>query len=57
MTENSRKNMSESVCARLLNMARSTDRNFQKLAMRYAVERFLVRLTSCAHRDRFILRR
>lgn len=56
MTENSRKNMSESVRARLLNIARSTDRNFQELAMRYAVERFLVRLASSAHKDRFILK-
>lgn len=56
MTESSRKNVSASVRARLLNLARSTNRDFQELALRYAVERFLVRLASSAHKDRFILK-
>ncbi len=50
------KNMSASVRARLLNMARSTGRNFQELVIRYAVERFLARLVESEHRDRFILK-
>ncbi len=56
MTEDSLKNMSESVRARLLNLARSSSRDFQELAMRYVVERFLVRLALSAHKDRFILK-
>lgn len=56
MTEPTRKNMSASVRARLLNLARSTNRNFQELTMRYAVERFLVRLALSKHKDQFILK-
>ncbi len=51
-----RKNMSASVRARLLNLARSTSRDFQELTTRYAIERFLVRLASSQHKDRFILK-
>ncbi len=50
------KNMSASVRARLLNMSRSTGRNFQELVIRYVVERFLSRLAESEHRDRFILK-
>jgi hypothetical protein len=49
-------NKSASVRARLLNLARSTNRDFHQLAVQYAVERFLVRMTSSAHGDRFILK-
>lgn len=56
MTEPTRKNMSASVRARLLNLARSTNRDFQELTTRYAVERFLVRLALSKHKDRFILK-
>lgn len=50
------KNMSASVRSRLLNLARSTGRDFQELTVRYAVERFLARLVESEHRDRFILK-
>jgi hypothetical protein len=50
------KDMGASVRARLLNLARSTGRDFQALTIRYAVERFLARLVESAHRDRFILK-
>jgi hypothetical protein len=50
------KNMSASVRARLLNMSRSTGRNFQELVIRYVVERFLARLAESEHRNRFILK-
>ena len=50
------KNMNASVRARLLNMSRSTGRNFQELVIRYVVERFLARLAESEHRNRFILK-
>ncbi|MBT8373177.1 MAG: nucleotidyl transferase AbiEii/AbiGii toxin family protein [Deltaproteobacteria bacterium] len=50
------KNMSASVRARLLNMARSSGRDFQELVIRYAVERFLARLVESEHQNRFILK-
>jgi hypothetical protein len=50
------KNMSASVRDRLLNMAKSTERNFQELVIRYVVERFLARLVESEHRNRFILK-
>lgn len=56
MTQPSRKDMSASVRARLLNLARSRGRDFQEVVVRYTVERFLTRLVSSAHRDRFVLK-
>ena len=50
------KDISASVRARLLNLARSTGRDFQELTIRYTVERFLARLTESEHRDQFILK-
>lgn len=50
------KSMSASVRARLLNMSRSTGRNFQELVIRYIVERFLARLAESEHRNQFILK-
>lgn len=50
------KNISASVRARLLNLARSTGRDFQELAIRYTVERFLARLVASEHCERFILK-
>jgi len=38
------KDVSASIRARLLNLARSTGRDFQELTVRYTVERFLARL-------------
>ena len=39
------KNVSQSIKNRLLGLARNTGRDFQELAVRYTVERFLMRLT------------
>ena len=50
------KNTSASVRARLLNLARSTGRDFQELTIRYTVERFLARLAESEHKERFILK-
>lgn len=50
------KDTSASVRARLLNLARSTGRDFQELTVRYTVERFLARLAESEHRERFILK-
>lgn len=50
------KDMSASVRGRLLNLAKSTGRDFQEITIRYAVERFLARLAESEHRDRFILK-
>lgn len=56
MTEIPRKNMSVSVRAKLLSLARSSGRDFQSLVLRYTVERFLARLAASGFRDRFILK-
>lgn len=56
MKESSRKNMSASVRARLLNLSKSTGQDFQSLVLRYTVERFLVRLAMSTHVDRFVLK-
>lgn len=56
MKDSSRKNMSASVRARLLNLSKSTGQDFQALVLRYTVERFLVRLEASGHRDRFVLK-
>ncbi len=50
------KDISASVRARLLNLARSTGRDFNELAVRYTVERFLARLAASEYRDKFILK-
>ena len=46
------KDISASVRARLLNLARSTGRDFQELTIRYTVERFLARLAESELRKR-----
>lgn len=48
--------ISASIRARLLNLARSTSRDFNELAVRYTVERFLARLAASEYRDKFILK-
>ena len=50
------KNISASVRDRLLNLARSTGRNFQELTVRYTAERFLARLAKSEHSEQFILK-
>ncbi|UXN67310.1 nucleotidyl transferase AbiEii/AbiGii toxin family protein (plasmid) [Phyllobacterium sp. A18/5-2] len=51
-----KKNVGASVRARLLDRSRAERTDFQILLTRYALERFLYRLSLSAHRDRFILK-
>ena len=53
MTE---KNHATSVRARLLNLSRSQGEDFQRLLVRYAIERLLYRLSISAHADEFVLK-
>ena len=48
--------MGASVRARLLTLANERKQPFQVLLMRYVLERLLYRLSSSAHRDRFVLK-
>jgi hypothetical protein len=50
------KNISASVHERLLNMAKRTSRPFNELLQRFAIERFIYRLSKSPHADRFILK-
>lgn len=50
------RNKGASVRARLLQQARREKRDFNLLLQRYALERFLYRLSASRHRDRFILK-
>lgn len=50
------KDISASVRSRLLNLAKSTGRDFQELTIRYTVERFLARLAASEYCERFILK-
>lgn len=50
------KDIAASIRARLLNLARSSQEDFQMLLNRYARERLLYRLSQSPHRDRFILK-
>jgi len=56
MSDPSNKNMSASVRARLLNLAKATGEDFQAIVLRYAVERFLTRLAMSPHRNQFVLK-
>lgn len=56
MKNGNKKDISASVRAKLLNISRSTGRDFQELTMRYTVERFLERLSHSDYNDRFILK-
>lgn len=56
MRDPSSKNMSASVRARLLNLAKARGEDFQAIVLRYAVERFLARLAASPHRDQFVLK-
>ena len=49
-------NMAASVHARLLNVARATDKPFSELLQHYAIERFLYRLSESPYQDQFILK-
>lgn len=49
-------NRAASVRARLLNLARDQGVDFQQVLVRFALERFLYRLSRSAHADRFLLK-
>lgn len=49
-------NLEASVSARLLNIARATNANFELLLRRYAIERLLYRLGVSPHREQFVLK-
>ena len=50
------KNIAASVHARLKNLGRETQRDFNLLLIRYTLERFLARLSSSKYRDDFVLK-
>lgn len=50
------KNLSASVHARLLNLAKERKRPFQEILQYYAMERFLYRLSKSEYQDRFVLK-
>src|SRR6266545_3703011 len=50
------RNMGASVRARLLKLAKERNQPFDLLLTRYVLERFLHRLGSSKHRDRFVLK-
>lgn len=50
------RNVSASVKARLLALARSAGEEFQSVLRRYAIERLLYRLSRSVHADRFVLK-
>jgi predicted nucleotidyltransferase component of viral defense system len=56
MTSGKAKNIATSVRARLLNIARRTDKPFEELLVLYGLERFLFRLSQSVHKDNFILK-
>jgi hypothetical protein len=49
-------NVSASVRARLLRVAKERREDFTLTLMHYAAERFLYRLSKSKHRDRFVLK-
>ncbi|MBK9442560.1 MAG: nucleotidyl transferase AbiEii/AbiGii toxin family protein [Comamonadaceae bacterium] len=49
-------NLAVSVRARLLNIAKAEKTDFNQVLVRYALERFLYRLSKSAHADRFLLK-
>jgi predicted nucleotidyltransferase component of viral defense system len=49
-------NLAASVRARLLNIAKTEKTDFNQVLVRYALERFLYRLSKSAHADRFLLK-
>ena len=50
------KDLAASVRARLLNIAKAEGSNFNQVLVRYALERFLYRLSQSPHADRFLLK-
>lgn len=56
MTPGHSTNLAASVRARLLNVAKVQDSDFQQVLVRFALERILYRLTRSPHADRFLLK-
>lgn len=56
MSRDKVRNVAASVRQKLLNQSRERGEDFQLLLTRYALERFLYRLSRSVHRDRFILK-
>lgn len=56
MSKNEISNMAHSVNARLNNLARQRNMRFDYVLLRYALERFLYRLSLSLHAERFILK-
>ena len=56
MTDTPRKDLAASVRDRLQNHARTTGQDFQRVLVRYGVERLLYRLALSGMRDRFVLK-
>lgn len=52
----SRANLPASIRARLLNVAKAQEVEFQQVLVRFALERFLYRLAQSKHADRFLLK-
>ena len=53
---NQNANIAQSVRQRLLNLARQTGQDYNRLLVRYSLERILYRLSQSEHADRFILK-
>src|SRR6476660_9952605 len=49
-------NIGASIQARLRNLAKEKEQPFELLLVRYTLERLLYRLSTSAHRDRFVLK-
>lgn len=49
-------NLAAFVRARLLNIAKADKSDFNQVLLRYALERFLYRLSKSAHADHFLLK-
>ena len=56
MTTERPRNMTASVKARLLQLAKERREEFQSVLTRYAAQRFLYRLSRSSHRQRFIVK-
>ncbi|MCG2763996.1 MAG: nucleotidyl transferase AbiEii/AbiGii toxin family protein [Desulfarculaceae bacterium] len=56
MSQNQVKDMAASVRQRLLNLARERGENYQQLLTRYALERFLYRLSISRYAQRYVLK-
>lgn len=56
MSRDDVKNQATSVRQKLLNQSRARGEDFQRLLTRYALERFLYRLSRSPYRDRFVLK-